>query len=157
MIFHSYDKRFKHGCCKRKLRTKAYRAWQWMRIRCNNPNNDHYQYYGARGIIVCERWNDFRNFLKDMGEKPEGLTLERIDNDKGYFPENCKWATVTEQSRNNRHTKLNPLKVQVIKKLLKESCLNQREIAEIFNVCSATINHININRIWTDIIYIPPI
>jgi hypothetical protein len=79
----------------------AYSVWKNMLTRCNNPANEAYQYYGARGITVCPDWHKFENFLADMGEPPKGLTLERIDNDKGYYKENCKWATITEQ-RNNR-------------------------------------------------------
>lgn len=70
--------------------------------RCHNPNSSGYSSYGGRGITVCERWRDFANFLADMGERPEGKTLDRIDGSLGYFPENCRWATVGEQNRNTR-------------------------------------------------------
>lgn len=72
-----------------------------MKKRCNNPKNHNYPYYGGRGIRVCERWNDFENFLADMGVRPEGTTLDRKNSNGNYEPDNCRWATKVEQ-RNNR-------------------------------------------------------
>ena len=82
--------------------TLEYRTWAWMIQRCTNPNNSHWSAYGGRGITVCDRWRDYRNFLADMGRKPEGLTLERIDVNGNYEPSNCKWATWSEQNKNKR-------------------------------------------------------
>jgi hypothetical protein len=73
-----------------------------MMQRCGNPNNPQFKDYGGRGIAVCKRWKIFKNFLTDMGVRPDGLTLDRIDNSKGYSPRNCKWATKQEQQRNMR-------------------------------------------------------
>lgn len=81
-----------------------YSIWGAMMQRCHNPNNKHYKNYGGRGIEVCERWKNSANFLADIGPRPEGLTLERIDNDRGYAPDNCRWATRKEQSTNRRMT-----------------------------------------------------
>lgn len=84
--------------------TVEYRAWQEMKKRCYNKNRCNYHNYGKRGITVCDRWmNNFENFLEDMGNKPnKEYSLERINNDLGYYKENCKWATVIEQANNKR-------------------------------------------------------
>ena len=82
--------------------TRVHKTWMSMHNRCRNKNNPAYKNYGGRGITVCKRWSEFENFYEDMGKRPEGKTLERRDNDMGYCPDNCKWATRTEQNRNTR-------------------------------------------------------
>jgi len=86
-----------------------YNVWASMKTRCNCENDPRYKNYGGRGITYCERWKDFSNFCEDMGIKPKGLTIERINNDGNYEPSNCKWATRHEQGQNKRVYKTNVL------------------------------------------------
>ena len=92
-----------HGMAK----SRSYNIWVNLRQRCNNVKNPAYNDYGGRGINVCPRWDDsFQEFLMDMGECPEGMTIDRIDNDSGYSRENCRWTTMKEQNRNRRDNRL---------------------------------------------------
>ena len=87
-----------------KQRKATYQCFMDMKQRCHNKKNKYYASYGGRGIDVCLRWQSFDNFIEDMGLKPDGLSLDRIDNNKGYSKENCSWATKTQQVRNTRMT-----------------------------------------------------
>jgi len=90
--------RFKHGMS----RAPIYRVWAAMITRCSDPKYKKYKYYGGRGITVCDRWLRFENFYEDMGERPSGLQIDRIDNDKGYSPDNCRWVTAKENNSVNK-------------------------------------------------------
>lgn len=95
-----------HGMSKQG-KGSTFLSWNLLSQRCYNPKNPAYKNYGARGVIVCDRWrHSFENFLVDMGARPEGTTLDRINNDGNYEPANCRWATRVEQNRNTRRNKL---------------------------------------------------
>jgi hypothetical protein len=110
-----------------------YIAWRNMMVRCYKEKSSHYKWYGARGITVCERWHEFGNFFLDMGKKPSPeLTLGRKENDQGYSPENCKWATQKEQQNNRRIGDItggkNPAKQPEVRKKIADACVGRKRI-----------------------------
>lgn len=117
------------------LRKKPiYYIWASMLTRCLNPKAKCFKNYGGRGITVCERWLKFENFLADMGEKPDGLSLDRIENDKGYYKENCRWATFEEQANNRRNNVMIKIgsDVKSIAQWAKTLKMNPRDVKNIF-------------------------
>jgi hypothetical protein len=100
-----HQEKLRHGYAVAGRVHPLFRVWAWMIDRCRNPNNSAWKHYGARGIKVCERWQKFENFAEDMEPTyQKGLSIERRNNDRGYSPGNCCWATRTEQIRNRRVT-----------------------------------------------------
>ena len=96
------ESHLKHGATRGHTMNREYRAWCCMKARCN-PNHKQHKDYGGRGISVCDRWvNSFENFFSDMGSCPPRMTLDRIDNDLGYYKQNCRWATRKQQGNNTR-------------------------------------------------------
>ncbi len=153
----------RHGACINRKINKTWRVWASMRERCLHKKCKDYPSYGGRGITVYEKWNTFENFLLDMGECPAGLTLDRIDNNKGYEPGNCRWVTHIEQMRNRRPVlewKLIPLRgslhpsakltdLQVI--AIRKDNRKHRLIAEDYNITRRHVTAIKLRAIWKHI------
>lgn len=130
--------------------TPTYKVWGDMMQRCNNPKSSAYKYYGGRGISVCRRWHIFTNFYEDMGVRPVGMTLERINNNDGYNLSNCVWATMREQSQNKRaggHKILTPEIVVEIR----ASTDKQAALAHKYGVAQTTISDIKRRKTWKSI------
>jgi len=138
-----------HGHSSRGKESRTYIAWKSMRARMR-PNFIGARYYSGRGIVVCARWLKFENFLADMGEKPDGLTLERIDNDGNYELSNCRWATRAEQSRNRRVVKLSPTAAADIRAAVSRQGQPgnsmYREMAEKYGVGISHINKLRLKK-----------
>jgi hypothetical protein len=142
------DIRVTHGMARRGGQsTPAWRSWQAMKIRCFCTTDHNYPNYGGRGIRMCERWLDFANFLADMGERPAGTTIDRIDVNGHYEPGNCRWATPTEQSRNQRTNKLTADRAEEIKDLIRHG-VKHRDIADRFGVSMGLVSLIRNGKVW---------
>jgi hypothetical protein len=96
------ERSYKHGSAARNNKTPEYRSWCAMLSRCTNPNFHKYQAYGGVGVTVCDRWHNFENFLSDMGPRPQGTSIDRIDPWGNYEPSNCRWADAITQANNKR-------------------------------------------------------
>jgi hypothetical protein len=127
--------------------TPTYRSWYTMIRRCTDPRDIGWPHYGGRGIEVCKRWFDLSCFVDDMGIRPQGMTIDRIDLEKGYEPSNCRWATITEQNRNRRTNVVNTKTAQAIREAA-QSNRRQGDIAKAFNVSQSTVSRIASGKIW---------
>lgn len=106
-----------HGHNRRSGKSKEYQAWRGAKDRCYNPNSNRYKTYGARGIRMCEEWrNSFAAFFRDMGERPDGHSIDRINNDGHYEPGNCRWSPKSEQAKNQTRTRA--LELKGVRKIL---------------------------------------
>ena len=109
----------KHG----RIAQPTYNSWHTMKKRCKLKTDISYENYGGRGIKVCDRWESFVNFLADMGERPKGTTLDRINNDGNYERSNCRWSTLSKQAFNARPSRKNKLGVLGVRKIKQKNCI----------------------------------
>lgn len=129
-------------------RTPTHQSWRAMRDRCRRPGNASYRHYGARGIRVCDRWGaSFLSFLSDMGERPPGTTLDRIDPDGDYGPGNCRWSTAVEQGRNRRGVKLSPAAADIIRGRVSGG-ETQQSVADDFGVSQSAVSRVLNRKRW---------
>lgn len=135
-----------HGLSQNKSST--YRSWLMMRNRCNNTNAIDFKYYGGRGIKVCQRWNSFLLFRKDMGDKPTPRhTIGRKNSKGNYSPRNCRWETRRQQSQSRKYCKLSISKANKMKKLRAKGW-TYLELAKKFNVGKTTAGYAAIGKTW---------
>jgi hypothetical protein len=140
----------KHGHCPHGKPSPTYYSWMNMKIRCKYPSHECFHNYGGLDITYDPRWEVFELFLADMGERPVGLTLDRNDNSRGYYKENCKWSTRAQQAQNSANTTMTWDKVRTIRRLYAERKLNQRQIGELLGVATHSVSMIVTNKCWVE-------
>jgi len=138
-----------HGQAK----TKLFRRWASIKDRCYNKNGKDYKNYGGRGITMCDEWFDFANFKKwfDANCKDESLTIDRVNTNKGYFPDNCRFATTIEQNRNKRTTVLNEVAVKAIRFCHYEMGKTIKQIAVAYKINHNTAYRAIVGTKWKEI------
>lgn len=141
----------KHGQSHYGSPSPTYRSWSSMRSRCLNPRSTSYRKYGARGVTICPEWNSFEAFFRDMGERPPGHTIDRINPSLGYSPDNCRWADRFTQGRNRAKVILNPEAVKVIRFLKKGRAGKRRHLAALYGISLSTLDGIVRRETWSDV------
>lgn len=125
-----------------------------MRVRCQDPTHKSYADYGGRGITVCPEWSSFERFYEDMGSRPSGASIDRIDNNKGYSPVNCRWATATVQGNNrrparwHRSQKLTPDVVVEMRVAYEAGTVSLKELSDLHGVTVDTVRNAVTRRSW---------
>lgn len=148
------------GCLRRKhglFGSPTYVTWRSMIQRCTNPEMDGFRCYGAKGVMVCDRWaapggEGFRAFLEDMGERPVGKTLDRIDNGLGYEPTNCRWSTLQGQALNKSSTKMDSVSVAQLRYLHQRFGIDEELLARTYGIGTSNVKSILRRRTWD---YVP--
>jgi hypothetical protein len=131
-----------------KTETPTYKIWIGIKTRCYNQKNKTFKYYGMRGIKMCPRWkNNFMNFLKDMGNHPKGMSIDRINNDGNYEPNNCRWTIQKYQNRNSHWAKLSEEKANEIK-ILNHQGISRKVLAKKYKVGIGAIACVLNNQTW---------
>lgn len=130
------------------MRTPEYHSWMAMRTRCLWPKFRGFQYYGGRGITICERWSDYAAFLEDMGPRPPGTSLDRIDGSGNYEPSNCKWSTTNEQCRNRRTVLLTVELAAQIRAIAADGDFTAPEIGKALGVSRQVITEVLRGETW---------
>ena len=119
-----------------------YARWCNMHARCYDPKSNRFAYYGARGVVVCERWHDFGAYLEDvLPTYREGLTLDRKNNDGNYAPDNFRWASYRTQARNKTRPCVTEEEITEMRKLYSSTNLTQKDVGEAFGYCRDTVKH----------------
>lgn len=136
----------KHGLS----RSATYSTWGNMIQRCTNPRVPNFRFYGGRGVQVCEHWRSFGRFLEDMGERPDGMTLDRIDTNGHYEPKNCRWARWSDQVLSRRSTKLDGSKVRQIRWLV-EMGYTKASVGRMFGVVASVVSRVASGRRWREV------
>jgi hypothetical protein len=144
---HTGPTRLTHGHSHHSRRSPTYQSWMSMVQRCTNPARGNFKNYGGRGIVICERWRTFENFLADMGERPLGTTLDRVDVNGNYEPSNCRWVNAAAQSRNKRHAKLEPHEPAQIR-WLRSSGYPRSSIAAMFEISESMVRAVDTGIAW---------